>query len=151
MKNYFESAARIVFVITLVTLASCGNDESPVKKEELPGNWKLTALTVKAAGQTGDAYGDLDPTEQDNIYSYDANGTYQIKEGATKFAPSDPDIIESGTWEINGKHLTMVGIGTDPETVDIQLLNATTLKCAYTLDFFGVSATFNATYTKQNP
>ena len=153
MKHYFKRTIRIVIMAGLMALAGCDKDEpSPIKKEELTsgtGKWKLTALTVKALGQTEDAYSELETWEQDDIYFFNVNGTYQIQAGATKFDASDPDIQESGTWEISGKHLIMQSIGEDTETVDILLLNTTTLKCSLKIDFFGVATTTTATYTKQ--
>jgi len=152
MRNYFERTFRFAIVAALIALASCGDDPAPIHEEELTngtGKWKLTALTVKAAGQSGDAYADMEACDKDNIFYFNSNGTYQYQVGATTCYAGEPMIIEEGTWEIEGKNL-IIQIGSDdPEAVQIKLLNATTLKTTLSIDIFGVSAVINSTYTKQ--
>jgi len=152
MKKHFLGTIRFAILAALLALAGCGDDPAPIHEEELTsgtGKWKLTALTVKAAGQSGDAYADMDACEKDNIFFFNADGTYQYQSGVTKCDVSEPAIIEAGTWEITGKNL-IIQIGTDdPESLVIKLLNATTLKTTLSVDIFGVPAVINSTYTKQ--
>ena len=149
MKNYFERALRIVILSGVVILGACGDDPAPIKEEELPGNWKLTALSIKALGQTEDAYTDLEACEKDNIFHFAENGTYEYQVGVTKCDVSEPNVFESGTWEISGKQLIIEITGEDPESVEILLLNSTTLKCRINIDLFGLATTVTSTYTKQ--
>lgn len=152
MKKYFKRTFQIATLTGLVILGACGDDPAPIREEELTsdgGEWKLTALSVKALGQTGDAYADLEDCEKDNIFYFADDGTYQYQVGATKCDVSEPNILESGTWVIEGKNLIITITGEDPEAVEILLLNSTTLKCRITVDFFGVSTTVTSTYTKQ--
>jgi len=153
MKNYYQGSIRMLIMAGLVALAGCNKDDaSPIHETELTrgtGKWKLTALSVTAQGQTGDAYADLEECNKDDIFYFNTNGTYQYQSGDSKCDASEPDIFEEGTWEINGKNLTIEITGDGPETVEIKLLNSTTLKTKLAIDFFGVSAIINSTYTKQ--
>ena len=59
----------------------------------------------------------LDPSirncQKDNYYQFNSDGAYQLNDGPTKCAPTDPQIIETGTWSFldNETKLQLVKTG----------------------------------------
>ncbi|WP_259016514.1 hypothetical protein [Emticicia fluvialis] len=99
---------KIVFVLVLGMLAiwSCKDKKETVLKsrtELMAGasskSWKITKAE---ASITTDAKIDLVSTQQacitDNLLVFAVNGTYELREGASKCNAADPDLILSSNW-----------------------------------------------------
>jgi PKD repeat protein len=74
----------------------------PTKKEIIAaGPWKITGIKQFDGTTTTDVYFQMDNCDKDDIYSFQANGSWTNEEGATKCDSNDPTIIDSGTWTLS--------------------------------------------------
>src|SRR5688572_14797719 len=109
MKNFFAKTAFLLVIASMLSIVSCNDEPAPSKKELLTsgsGAWELTAQVITYQGQSEDVFPSLEGCIRDNISYYTSAGTYQILEGDNKCDPSDPTIVEDGTWSIVGSLLT---------------------------------------------
>lgn len=97
-------------------------------------SWKMSASTSKFSfmGQnfTENIMDEMEVCEKDNLEKYNANGTFTNDEGATKCDANDPQIYESGTWQLleNNTKLKRINNKNETATFDVVSLNETTLK-----------------------
>lgn len=104
MKHLKNAAALLLMTGVLFTNVHCKKDEETKTDLLTSGQWRVTALTL-TPGIDLDGDGDLDPDwyslfeacDKDDYYVFNANGTYESNEGATKCDPDDPQ-TDSGTW-----------------------------------------------------
>jgi hypothetical protein len=91
---------------------------------------KYTRLGLDTAGRPGGWFPMflLDPSirncQKDNYYQFNSDGAYQLNDGPTKCAPTDPQIIETGTWSFleNETKLQLVKTGSlSPDVFRIHL------------------------------
>ena len=151
MKNFFSKTAFVFIIIAMLGFAACKDDPAPSKKELIvsgSGLWKLTAQTITVQGQTEDVFGDIDACSRDNIDSYTSSGAYQMLEGDTKCDPTDPTIVENGTWTIVGNLLTTTVDG-DTDSNTIVELTKSRMVLDTELEVFGITATIRGTFEKQ--
>ncbi len=96
----------VLFVISALCLNSCkkGIDGLSDKSKIIVGkNWKMTAYTIDGV----DSYTTLyPPCERDNLHLFTADGKFKVDEGATKCDANDPQVAETGNWEIRDNKLT---------------------------------------------
>lgn len=151
MKNFFAKTAFTLVIACMLGFAACKDDPAPSKRELLTsgsGGWELTAQVIIVQGQSEDVFATLDGCIRDNISYYTSSGGYQILEGDTKCDPSDPTIVETGTWTIAGDILTTT-VGGDMESNTIVELTKSTMVLETELEIFGITTTIRATFAKQ--
>jgi PKD repeat protein len=80
----------------------------PTKKEIIAaGPWRIIGFKTFDGTTTTDVYFQWDNCDKDDIYSFQANGTWTNEEGATKCNPNNPTIIGSGTWTLSSDENTI--------------------------------------------
>ncbi|TMI85466.1 MAG: hypothetical protein E6H08_22515 [Bacteroidetes bacterium] len=91
---------KILSMILLAALfaTACNKDNNPscaISTTFLSGSYKITAATYKANASSSEAnYLDIllpDACERDDIYTFQTNGTYQIKDAGTVCSPPGDD------------------------------------------------------------
>jgi hypothetical protein len=125
-------------MLALVGLFACNNDAEPTRSELLTApTWVGTGLTVSPGLPVNgsiitDVFAQYDACDRDDIFKFNADGTYQNEEGPTKCLPTNPDIIERGTWvfanDENVVALTSNGVRIEWQ---IQELTASSLRVTY--------------------
>lgn len=124
--------AFLSLTVIFFLAAGCSKDEKqPTPEELISKSWMHTDLLATIGGVSQSVYADQYNTcEQDNIYTFNIDGTFSVAEGTSKCDPSDPDVYTTGTWVLleNGKKITIDTIDGDPYTLDIEELTATSLK-----------------------
>ena len=106
-------------VLTAIILFACNKDKNDcaITTASISGPYKITAVTYKAnAGATEiDYYNTLfpDACERDDIYTFNAAGTYQIADAGIVCTPPGND---DGTWSLTGT--TVMVIDGDPVNLE---------------------------------
>jgi hypothetical protein len=101
-----------IILFALVTLfSSCKKDSTPtcdLNLTNISGTYKITSLIYKADATTPetDVFLLYDACQKDDLFSFNANGTYVISEGATSCSPSNSD---SGNWSLGGTTIIIDG------------------------------------------
>jgi hypothetical protein len=96
------------------------------------GQWKLASAT--AAGGLLDLTTSMSACQKDNLYTFNADKTITVDEGATKCATTDPQSKTDGNWALlnNYAQLSISGasitLGLGALTADVVKLDATTLQ-----------------------
>jgi len=143
----------LLLLCGLVLATACKKDGSSSADAEAiltTGKWQLTAVSV-SAGSFGDidVFSLLEVCITDNLYTFAANGTATIDEGATKCDPNDPQTV-SGNWELLSNNTKLKGIdpitGTDANFTILQLDNST-LKVRDTTTYNGQPTVATAVFT----
>lgn len=63
--------------------------------------WRITGIIEQSPGSSPtDVFSSFLPCEKDNLFLFKTNGTYDNTEGATKCDPMDPQLIDSGSWQL---------------------------------------------------
>jgi hypothetical protein len=148
-------------LVSLMLNSSCSKDDDddsppapPTKSQLLVAvDWQVTALTVDPplVIQGGAPITNLIPIipacSLDDIFNYNADGTYSFEEGLTKCDPNDPQVYESGTWQWNSDQTRLVQ-NNGGETTDVLVtsLTATEMKWEETQVEQGVTYTFTYTF-----
>ena len=97
-----------LIVLTVFFFLSCSHDKENVPAPcttttaAVAGPYKITAATYQASSTSAetDYYNILfDPCERDDIYTFNAAGTYQIADAGLACSPSSND---NGTWSLTG-------------------------------------------------
>ena len=106
------------------------------------GQWKLVSFTltppvdIDSDGDLdADAYVLMDACGKDDLFSFKADGKYEINEGATKCDPLDPQ-IEVLDWSFANEEQELI---IDGDRATIEELTSSRLKLSGIL--FGVAAT----------
>ena len=102
------------------------NPTEPVCKTDatsISGSYRITAATYKASPTSPEMdYMNIlfpDACERDDVYTFQTNGTYQIKDaGSVCSPPNDYD----GTWSMSGNNMIVDGDPTAIESFDCQTL-----------------------------
>ena len=103
----------------------CSKDDDSKLSEVITGkNWKLTAMTINPGFNflgvmITDVYAMMEPCTQDDLITFNANGTLVTDEGPTLCNTGDPQQTP-GTWTLSGdeKFLTVISEG-DTLTMEI--------------------------------
>ena len=106
MQKIIANAIKLCLVLIVVFsgVVSCTKSTTnPVTKSKTQyltqAGWKLIKAELKTgAGPWVDQTSTISPCDLDDIALFNANGSYEQNEGATKCSPTDPQIIETGTW-----------------------------------------------------
>lgn len=116
----FEFMKRTTFIILSTFLFfSCNKpkNDCTVTTQSISGSYKITAATYKAnAGAAEiDNFNILfpDPCQRDDVYTFNAAGTYQIADvGMICTTPGN----DNGTWSVTGP--TVIVIDGEPVTIE---------------------------------
>ncbi len=86
----------VLFLGAMATLSSCKKDDKQVTPQNLISAkpWIVTGATVDGT----DAYGSLASCVRDDVFRYNADGSYTLEEGDSKCDASDPQIFARGNW-----------------------------------------------------
>jgi hypothetical protein len=148
--NFRIVAVGAMSSLLIMGAVSCKKSSTKKSNTELltQATWKL----VKDESKTGtgawvDNTAGYAACEKDDNLIFRANATMEINEGATKCAPSDPQIIATGTWAFatNETQLKTTQGGVT-ETANIEFMDDTFLVASTTYTFGGVTYTERYTY-----
>jgi hypothetical protein len=136
MKISIRHAVLFLFSFAILSgIGGCKKDDTAAAKTKTElitqAAWKL----VKAESKTGAAaWVDYTSTfaacEKDDNFVFRTNASYEINEGLTKCAPTDPQIYETGTWafQTNETEVRLTSTGSSSSDVSaIEQLTETTL------------------------
>ena len=113
-----------LLLVAIIFVAGCSKEANITKTDLISKAWKYKRFSAVAGALTVDVLSTMQPCELDDIYRFNSNKTYSVEEGATKCDPSDPQIIESGSWRFNTAE-TKLYLGTD--SVEVIELTSTSL------------------------
>lgn len=125
-----------LFVLPLVLISICSCESDPPEPPctatatSVSGSYKITAYSYKATPTSTeiDYFAMImpDACERDDIYTFNANGTYARTDGGAVCIPSGND---NGTWALSGNTMTVDGDQNMVESFDcktLMLVNADT-------------------------
>ena len=133
---------KLIYFLAAVIIFSCNKDDDnnppAVTMENLAGDYKITSATI-AGTDILDIY--LKACQKDDVYTLNADGTYEITDaGTTCIPPSDT----TGTWTLSGNDIT---IGDRQFTV--VNFNGSTIEATTIADQNGIPVTVDVVFTKQ--
>jgi hypothetical protein len=149
MKKHYLLLSLLAFLCLSFTACNDDDDEKPDDRKLLTSkNWKITGLKVTQGATSFDFYAQDEPCNQDDVWKFADNGTYQYTEGATKCDPTSPDVYESGTWTLNNGTLTTTESGntTNYKVVEI---TANSLKLSTEMVLSGTNTTIDFSFAGQ--
>ena len=94
----------LVALFFFSAFVSCSKTSTIINKSKsellTQAGWKLTKAELRTGtgGAWVDQTGTLAACDLDDLAFFFINGNYEQNEGATKCSPTDPQIIETGTW-----------------------------------------------------
>lgn len=121
---------NIIFLAVIITLfaTACKKNNNngsscTTNAASIAGAYKITGVTYKANVTSAemDYFNILfpDACERDNVYTFQTNGTYQLKDAGKACSPA---VDNNGTWSVSGN--TML---TDGDANTIESFNCKTL------------------------
>lgn len=118
---------KIIFltIITSLLITACKKDPTcTTNAASIAGAYKITAVTYKASASSAeiDYFNTLfsDPCDRDNVYTFQTNGTYQIKDAGIVCSPNGDD---NGTWSfVSANSMTIDGDPLILESFDCKTL-----------------------------
>ena len=108
-----------LFVLSVFILFSCkkkNENTCTISAAVIAGSYKITAATYKASATAAETdYLNIlfELCERDDIYTFNAAGTYQLADVGMICTPSGSD---NGTWSLSGT--TVITIDGDPLTLE---------------------------------
>jgi Lipocalin-like domain len=144
---------KILFTLLVGTLVlgSCKkkDDDTPPVCEKtaagIAGNYKTTKVEVNTGGGFSDVTNVLlDVCEKDDVYKFNANGTFQYEDAGTVCSPSGSG---TGTWSVANGKLTAANSGSsfDFASATINSNDCTT----FIVEESQQGSTIKVTFTKQ--
>ena len=115
----------LITVLTSLLFISCNKPDNTciTDTNSVSGAYKITAVTYKANASSAEAdyFNTLfpEPCERDDVYTFQTNGTYQLKDAGTVCSPSGDD---DGTWSVSGNSMIVDGDATVIESFNCKLL-----------------------------
>ena len=107
-------------------ISSCKDDPDPVCKTDatsIAGSYRITAVIYRASPTTPEEnYYNIffpDACQRDDVYTFQTNGTYQLKDAGAVCSPSGDD---NGTWSVNGNNMVVDGDPSGIESFDCKTL-----------------------------
>ena len=151
MKHIFRTSTGSIALALLFIISACskgGDSSTPTPtatKTQLliSSDWAFAGLQSKKETATAwtDDYAAMLPCEKDNKFVFKSNNTYEYNEGAAKCNTNDPQIIQTGTWQLTSNEtmlaLKQVTGGTDAITANIEVLTSTSLIFYYSKKIAG--------------
>jgi len=133
---------KFIYLIAAVILFSCNKDDNnnppEITMQSLAGDYKITSAKVNGIDVLN-TY--LDPCQQDDVYTLNADGTYMITDAGTTCNPSSDT---TGTWSLSGNTVT---IGTQQFT--IVSFNGSALEATTSVMQGPITLTVDVVFTKQ--
>lgn len=135
--------SKVLFLALLgfFSLNSCGGDDdagASATDNLTGGTWQITESRSDIDGD-GTLDDILDACTADDLHDFNADGSYDFDEGATKCDPADPQ-SDTGTWVLSADEKTLTitqsGFGLAFEVVSL-----TSSRMELTVDIFGVTET----------
>lgn len=116
----------LLLLVSMLLLNACKKETVKTKKELLTQKtWVIQKFEEKAGTANWvDDFPNFDACSKDDQYVFRANNTYEFNEGATKCAPTDPQIFDTGAWAFLDNE-TKLRIGS--EDFNIEKLDNTSL------------------------
>lgn len=92
----------IALSLTLVVTGSCKKEDKLSATQLLTrANWKLVEYIQRIEGGAEEnIFPDYPACKQDDIWSFIADNTYEIREGISKCDSDDVDLVQAGSWEL---------------------------------------------------
>ena len=121
------------------------NNPCTLSASSFVGNYKMTAQVSIVNGVSTDIFNDpsqIDPCFKDNIYTFNANGTYATTEGVDVCNPSN---AETGTWALNGTSISINSSG----RVDVGTISEFNCSSFKIIDTTDPSETLIITFARQ--
>ncbi len=157
-----------ILIFSLVIFASCGNDDdsadtpAPLTKTQLltSAPWIGTASTVDppvdfGGTQITDLWAQTEQCDRDDLINLKADKTYTLEEGLSKCDDNDPQVYETGTWNLNSDEtiLTITADGASGgETINVTIVSISeTQMVTESQDDFGGDITYTITSTYAHP
>lgn len=139
--NQFPRLLLLSLFCLTILFSACKKDDGVITKTDLltSSSWKITALTIDPAfptfdnqgnitGSTNDLFAMMGDCSKDDIYSFNADKTMSMDEGASKCDNSDPQ-KNTGSWSFNSDETTLtITADGDPQTMTILELTDKVLK-----------------------
>ncbi|AKQ47152.1 hypothetical protein TH63_18310 [Rufibacter radiotolerans] len=148
-KHYLLLTILAIFSLSFTACNDDDEDEKPDDKKLLTGkSWKITAFTAAQGPASYDIYSDMEPCDQDDLWKFSDNGSYEINEGPSKCDPNSAQVYESGTYTLDNKTLITTESGSS-NTYKVVEITATTLKLTTEQAISGTNTTFNLTFAGQ--
>jgi len=106
-------------------------------------SWRVTNLKVSLGSVVLlDQLQGMPACELDNVIKFATAGTYSVEEGATKCDPSDPNIVDNGTWKLESNETKF---NLDGEQLDVVEISSNIIKLKTTVTENGITATLDMT------
>ncbi|MBV6442159.1 MAG: hypothetical protein DYG98_01555 [Haliscomenobacteraceae bacterium CHB4] len=133
MKNTLKTATSLLFVCAFAVIGCKKDERSPAEILTAGTCWKMTLLEGYDSVNKLWISVPIEDCEADNCFTFSADQSFTVKEGAAKCDPDDPQESE-GAWSISddGKKLSLTDSGTT-DTGDI--IELTEGKLVYELTF----------------
>ena len=120
--------ASCLIVSLLISCKKDKKEDCTLSMAAISGNHKITAVRYKAtpASPEVDYYNSIytDPCERDDVFSFNANGTYVFTDAGVVCTPSNSD---TGNWSQSGNTVTI-----DGDAANVESFNCTTLTVSLT-------------------
>ena len=141
-KHLFTTTALLLI---LVLLYSCKKDDNK-PTITIVGKWKQVSGTYSPAyfGET-DYFTSYNVCEKDDIIEFKANNTFEASEGATKCDASDPQIYQTGDYQVN-TGLISITINGEPSAIEV---SANALKVTHSFSEAGITYSEIMTFQRQ--
>ena len=155
MKHVFKAVTCILIISFSSSSCSKSTDASTsataATKTQLltSSDWIIIGLEYRKETATTwtDDYALWLACQKDNKFVFKTNNSYEFNEGASKCNPSDPQILQAGTWQLTSNE-TVLAIqqetnGTDAFNANIESLTSNSLIFSYITKIGG---SFGSTY-----
>lgn len=142
---------QLLTIATILLVYGCSKKDgggspssAPTKTALLTSkDWVMTSKQYKKISDAmwTDAYSQLSPCDKDDRLALTASGSYEVNEGPSKCAASDPFIIETGTWKFAQNESLLIFTktgGTSTQDATIEALDANSLVVTYVERISGV-------------
>jgi lipocalin-like protein len=118
-KIFILTAISVLFILGCKKTkpTSCTTDTASIA-----GSYKITAVTYKASSSSPeiDYFNTLfDVCERDDIYTFQTNGNYQVKDAGVVCSPNGDSF---GTWSVSGNTMVIDGDPTSINSFDCHTL-----------------------------
>lgn len=147
----------VILSLAIIGLSACKKKDNPTatvytKADTLQnGQWKLKSVTNPLIG---DLTTSMKPCQKDNLYTFNADKTLTVDEGAEKCNSSDLQTKKDGSWSLTSDYKQIsisssafATFGISTLTGDVLQLNSTTLEVKKDTTVAGFPTTITVTFT----